>query len=222
MNKAIIFDMDGVIIRSEDRWNALEATLFPKILAPHIAKQMIGTTRGMSEYQIYQRMCELGHTGSKKELYDAYEEGAQSIYAEGVLTENIDAIIHTLHTHGAKLGIVSASPVPWIKIVLQRLPHAADISFVESVSEHPELRPKPAPDGYLAAMKALGVEPSHSLIVEDSQTGINAAVASGAHVCCLTVHHIEEPPAGVEIYARSSKELEDVCLRFLHGEYIGE
>ena len=42
--------------------------------------------------------------------------------------------------------------------------------------------PKPNPEGYLNAMNILGVSPSSTLIVEDSEKGFQAAKASGAHV----------------------------------------
>lgn len=213
--------MDGVIIRSEDRWNAHEAVLFAKILTPEIRARIGTTTRGMSESQIFARLQELGHTGTKQELYDAYGEEAERIYREGELTPGMDDLLHVISETGARIGLVSSSPRPWIDMVLARLPHAAEIGFVESVNEHPALKPKPAPDGYLAAMEALGVKPQDTLIVEDSQTGINAAVASGAHVCCLTIHHESDPPAGVEVYAHTAEELTAVCLRFLRGGYLG-
>ena len=46
-------------------------------------------------------------------------------------------------------------------------------------------RSKPAPDGYLAAAAALGVEPTACLVVEDSRAGIAAGVAAGAVVVAV-------------------------------------
>jgi HAD superfamily hydrolase (TIGR01509 family) len=43
-------------------------------------------------------------------------------------------------------------------------------------------RPKPAPDGYLHAARALGHEPAHCLVIEDSPTGVRAARAAGMRV----------------------------------------
>lgn len=220
MKPTIIFDMDGVIVRSEDLWNTYEEELFQTIVHPDIRKQIIGTTRGLSEGMIYRRLVELGHTGTKEELYQAYDAIAAHLYAQAPLTSGIDELIFLLHNKGIPLGIVSASPIPWIQIVLGRLKHGDVFSYVESVNEHPDLRPKPAPDGYIAAMKALGAKPTHTLIIEDSQTGVNAATESGAHVCCFTFHHDNEAdwPQGVENYAHSTEELTSVCNEFIRSQ----
>lgn len=215
MNPTIIFDMDGVIVKSEQAWNEVEPAYFAHILEPAIAEQLIGKTRGMAESMIYEKAVELGHRGTKADFFAGYETLAQNIYRKAPITFGIDELIGRLRDAGVRLGLVSSSPTSWIALVLDRLHSGAAFTFVESVNDHPELKPKPAPDGYLAAMKMLGSTNAETLIIEDSQTGINAAIASGAHVCGF-MHHVEiELPHGAEIYADTSEELKTICERFI-------
>lgn len=216
MRKAIIFDMDGVIAHSESLWNEMEPGYLRKVLTPSSADSIIGNTRGLSESLIYAWAKKLGYGGSRKEFYDGYDRMAQKIYATCPITAGMDALFGELKTSDAVVGLVSSSPMDWIRIVLSRLHNGDVFRFVESVNEHPELRPKPAPDGYIAAMKALNVPPHDTLIVEDSQTGINAAVSAGANVCCFALHVDKQKlPTGVTQYAHTIQELKSACMAFL-------
>lgn len=213
MKPAIIFDMDGVIVRSEQLWDEREPSYLRKILQPPIAEQIIGKTRGCSVSMIYEWAKRLGHTGSYDVFFKGYDELAVDIYTKGHITSGIDELIGQLQTRGVRLAVVSASPINWVMAVVNRLQHKHAFQFIESVNAHQELKPKPAPDGYIAAMKTLHALPGETLIIEDSQTGINSAITSGAHVCCFTLH-AEEPPHGVDTYAHTIEELSAVCQSF--------
>lgn len=217
MKHAIIFDMDGVIVRSEQLWDTYESTHLSEILEKPIADQIIGKTRGLAESLIFKLAKELGHTGTRQAFFDGYDNLAQTIYREAPLTPGMDDLIGQLASLGVSIGLVSSSPKSWIQIVLNRLKNGKAFAFVESVNDHPELKPKPSPDGYLAAMKVLDSTPQHTLIIEDSQTGINAAIASGAHVCGFSLHIENKIPEGAQWYAHTIQELEARCLSFLQG-----
>jgi HAD superfamily hydrolase (TIGR01509 family) len=66
--------------------------------------------------------------------------------------------------------------------------HANLVRFTLSVEDFP--RPKPAPDGYLMGARRLGVDPSRTLVLEDSPVGVAAAKAAG-----MTVIQIQKDPA---------------------------
>ena len=215
MNPTIIFDMDGVMVKSEDVWDECEQSLFPRLFGPNIAQKLLGNTRGSSESQIYEMAKNLGYKGAREILFDSYDKVAQTLYLNAPLTIGLDELLGTLELAGVRLGLVSASPKNWIEIVIGRLKHGNAFRFIESVNDHPELAPKPAPDGYNAAMKALGSTNSETLIIEDSQTGINAAIASGAHVCCFTMHHDGKSFPSAALYAHSIKDLQHTCETFI-------
>lgn len=215
MNPTIIFDMDGVIVKSEHLWNECELSLFPRLFGQQIAQKLLGSTRGLSETQIYESAKKLGFKGTKQSLFSAYHETAQTLYRQAPITDGMDELLLMLVNANVRLGLVSASPKKWISIVLKRLHYGTKFKFIESVDDHPDYAPKPAPDGYIAAMKRLRSDISETLIIEDSQTGINAAVASGAHVCGFTLHHDGVSCPGAGMYAHTSAQLRTVCEAFI-------
>ena len=76
------------------------------------------------------------------------------------------------------------------------------------VHDRPEIKPNPAPDGYLKAMKQLEVKPENTMILEDSQLGIDSAKAAGAFAICLTELHPQNyHPAGADLYVKNIPEL---------------
>lgn len=208
--------MDGVIAHSEALWNEQEPAYLRSILTAGAAEQIIGNTRGLSESLIYEWAKKLGFNGTRKSFYDGYDKLAQKIYAVCTITPGMDTLLGELKKTGAPIGLVSSSPMDWIRIVMSRLTNSDVFRFIESVNAHPELRPKPAPDGYIAAMQSLKVNPGDTLIIEDSQTGINAGIASGANVCCFALHvDAEKMPTGVTQYAHTIEELKHACLAFV-------
>ena len=79
---------------------------------------------------------------------------------------------------------------------------------MESVFEHPELRPKPAPDGYLDACKNLEAKPENTIVLEDSNPGIAAAGAAGCYVIGFRAHAPEGfPQTGADAYADTMEDV---------------
>lgn len=88
-------------------------------------------------------------------------------------------LVKELQSHGVKTALVSASPRNIVNAVLDNLGH--DL-FPFSMSADDVTRTKPDPEGYLKAAAMSGSEISNCLIFEDSLTGMNAAIASGAYL----------------------------------------
>lgn len=216
MHPTILFDMDGVIVRSEQLWDAYEPDYLRSILYSKISSEIIGKTRGCSVHMIYEWAQRLGYLDTYQTFYQGYDLLAQRIYTEAPITIGLDDLFGSLLQKQIKLGLVSSSPMDWIIRVVERLNNKTAFTFIESVNAHPNLKPKPAPDGYIAAMKALHAEPSHTLIIEDSQTGINSAIASGAHVCCFAIHNDSDKlPHGTDTVAHTIEELSNICNEFI-------
>ena len=88
-------------------------------------------------------------------------------------------LVRELQSHGVKTALVSASPRNIVDAVLDNLGH--DL-FPFSISADDVKKTKPDPEGYLKAAAISGSEISNCLIFEDSLTGMNAAIASGAYL----------------------------------------
>ena len=91
-------------------------------------------------------------------------------------------------------ALVSASPRSLMNACLEGFAHLAPelaTMFSLSISMEDVSKTKPDPEGYLTAATRLGIDIENALVIEDSYTGINAGLASGAMV--LAVPHIIKP-----------------------------
>lgn len=188
MNKAFIFDMDGVIIDSESVWPRYEEKFLPKLLGKNIyfrmKDQMLGTTLN----KLYEIAKSYGSTIDKKQFVKCFDTNAKIVYKKAKIIKNIDKLIDKLVSLNFKLGLVSASRQLWIDLTLAKMKKsAAKFDYVLSVNDQ-GIATKPSPDCYLLAIKKLCSKPSLTIIVEDSKRGVKSAKASGAFTVCLTEH----------------------------------
>lgn len=212
MNRAVIFDLDGVIINSEPMWSTHEPPFLRSFLGGSIA-EAIGSSFGLSISQVFEKAVSNGFTGDIETFHNAYDELAGMIYRTSPITHGMDSLIHEL-VKTYRIAVVSSAPLPTIDFVLKRLTNGTDISTRISVDNHPRFLPKPSPDGYIEAMRLLSVPPESTIIVEDSPTGVAAGIASHATVICYT-EHLENPPAsGAHHYVHNTDALRLVLDHF--------
>jgi HAD superfamily hydrolase (TIGR01509 family) len=191
MVEAIVFDMDGVIVDSEQRWEAVRRRLVIDAgrTYPDEATRMM---QGMSapEWEAYLHE-ELGVPGSPVEIgRRVVDEIAASYRADLPLIAGVDAAVHAL-AERYPLAVASSSNRELIGLALS-LAGLAD-SFRTVVSSEEVERGKPAPDVYLEAASRLGIAAEHCVAVEDSSNGIRSAHAAGMHV--VAVPNRAYPPA---------------------------
>lgn len=185
MNKAFIFDMDGVIVDSEKTWIKYNNDFLDKLLGKKLAKK-IGDTIGVSVRVIYKKAKALGLEMPREKFQSVYDKTAFNVYDKATITPGIDSLIDFLIKNNFKLGLVSSSAISWIGKVLPRISFANKLESIVSLNERLDLKPKPNPDGYFETMKNLGSQPTSTIILEDSNSGITAAKASGAFVIAFT------------------------------------
>ena len=179
MLKAVIFDMDGVLIDSEPL-HARAAVLALKEYQVEIPIEYCSQFIGSTTYYMCQRMVEeLSLSITPQELLKANNEWKERLRS----TEGYPAVpyvielIKNLYIHGMKLIIASSSPAADIEYVMDSLNIREYFSgFISGMQLE---RPKPAPDIFLAASKQLGVTPDECIVIEDSANGVNAAYAAG-------------------------------------------
>src|SRR3989344_8421822 len=170
-NKAFIFDMDGVLVDSERAWGNEEHLLLRSMFGRDIAEK-VGQTLGVSIQTTFEKAKSLGASMAYEKYIERYDEAALKILARAEITPRADILAGWLTENDYRIGLVSSSPRKWIDQVLARLPFADSFDHIESVFEHPELRPKPAPDGYIDACRELGTAPKNTVVLEDSNPGI--------------------------------------------------
>jgi beta-phosphoglucomutase-like phosphatase (HAD superfamily) len=214
MNKAFIFDMDGVLIDSESLWGPVEAIALPRLLGKEISEKL-GGSLGLSLHDFYDSAVRLGATVSREEFIGAYEQESKKVYREAPLSDGLLELGEYLVAHNWKLGLVSMSPLEWIEYTLEKIPFRDKFEVVISLSMHPLLRPKPAPDGYIKAMEVLGAEPHTSAVLEDSNTGLRAAKDSGAYTIGFRGHlPANYHQIGADAYAETMTDVRQLMEEF--------
>lgn len=186
MNKAFIFDMDGVIIDSETVWEKYDKKYFSSVLGKkgylRIKNKLIGSSRDA----IFDEASKIGIKITKKQFIEEYDQVAMKVYQKSKISRDIDILIEKLISYNFKIGLLTASPLLWIDQVLPRLKNKSAFSEIISLPKRKDLRPKPYPDGYLEIINKLGSSPKKTIILEDSNRGIKAGIASKAFTICLT------------------------------------
>ena len=191
MIQAVVFDMDGVIVESEQRWEAVRRRLVIDSgrAYPDEATRLM---QGMSapEWEAYLH-DELGVPGSPAEIgRRVVVEIAASYRADLPLVPGADVAIRALAAR-YPLAVASSSNRELIELALS-LSGLAD-SFRAVVSSEEVERGKPAPDVYLEAASRLGIAAEDCAAVEDSSNGIRSAHAAGMRV--VAVPNRAYPPA---------------------------
>lgn len=181
MNRAFIFDMDGVIVDSENAWKKYAKKFFVQLVGAEIAEK-VGDLIGMTVNGAYEKAVSNGLSMGKEEFVQAFDKKAAYVYSKATITKGIGALVEKLIELGFKLGLVSSSRQNWIDHVLPRLSFREKLEYVVSINDRSDLKRKPSPDAYLEAIKKLGASPQTTIILEDSNSGIQAAKATGAYV----------------------------------------
>jgi HAD superfamily hydrolase (TIGR01509 family) len=180
---AILFDCDGVLVDSEGITNGVLRTMLAgmgwQLTSAECMKLFIG--------KLVQDQGALIEANTGQKVDDAWiaafrQRRDAALSASLVAIDGIEAALTTLQkAYGNKMACASGADRG--KVMLQ-LTKTGLLHFFEgrifSGVEMP--KSKPAPDVYLAAAKALGVDPKRCAVVEDSTTGATAGVAAGCTV----------------------------------------
>lgn len=185
MNKAFIFDMDGVIVNSEPIWERYEQKFLADLIGKDNYLRMKDQILGNSENEIYDISCAYGLNLNKQDFIRIYDDYAERVYKEAELTEGIEDLIEKLIAMNFKLGVVSSSRKYWIDLVLAKYALKSKFQYVLSINDTENMRTKPFPDGFVEAINVLNGNPSTTVILEDSNKGIEAAKSTGALTICL-------------------------------------
>ena len=191
MIKAIIFDLDGVLVDTKKiHFEALNAALkkykFKKISIDDHVKIFDGLPTN-EKLKILQKRI-----GLPKKYFLKINNYKQKITAQ-ILKKNIkknSEIVKIMKSlHGKyKIAVATNAVNSTLKICLNKLGISKYIDF--KLSNEDIINPKPNPEIYLRIFIKFGIYPSEALIVEDSHYGREAAISSGAKL--LPIKKIEE------------------------------
>ena len=183
MIKAIIFDLDGVLVDAREiHYEALNDSLARHSFTIN-REEHLSTYDGLSTKKKLKLLTE--KKGLPPDLYDNIWQGKQDatfkILKRLGPDERIINLLRKLKEEGYKLCVCSNSIRESTKLMLLKRGFLEYIEFF--LSNQDVVSPKPSPEIYLKAMINLGVKPKECIIVEDSHIGRRAAIDSGAYLC---------------------------------------
>ena len=176
--KAILFDMDGVLVVSETY--SMESTI------EALTHWGIHATR--EEFAPFVGMDEAGYIGGVSRLHGVPFEPAmrtltyqlydQKVRGQNIACPHVRETLEQLRRDGWKLAVCSSAHSSKVRINIRELglrDDAFDVILTGGMVE----RLKPFPDVFLTAAGQLGVAPARCVVVEDAVSGIRAAKAAG-------------------------------------------
>lgn len=185
MIKAVIFDMDGVLIDSEPFWQESEIDAFGRV-GLELTREMCLETMGLrvDEVVSYWRRRRAFDDCPAGELEDAIIGGvAERILSKGEAKEGVTDALEFFRGRGVGVALASSSAYRLIRAVTERFGLADKFDCIYSAEE--EEYGKPHPAVYLTTARRLGVDASACLAVEDSFNGVLAAKA--ARMKCVAI-----------------------------------
>ena len=184
---AVVFDLDGVIVDSEQVWDEVREAYVHETGGTYSADSA-RDMMGMSSPEWSRYMAEtLQVPGTPEEINAAIVERMLARYGEA--PPLLPGAVEAVRRIGAwvPLAIASSSNRELIDVVLHVSGLAGDFAATVSSEEVP--RGKPFPDVYLEAARRLGADASRCGAVEDSHNGIRSAKAAGMRVVAVPNAH---------------------------------
>ncbi len=185
--EAVVFDLDGVLVDSEQLWNESKQELVREwggTWSQEAPREMMGMSS--PEWSVYLR-DDLGVARSPEEINRAVASKMQRIYrARLPLLPGAGDAVRSVGKRWP-LGLASSSNREVIDLVLEVSGLLG--AFSVTISSEEVQRGKPAPDVYLEAAGRLGVEPAGCVAIEDSSNGMRSAVAAGMAVIAVPNQH---------------------------------
>jgi len=210
--KAVLFDMDGVLLDSEE-YICRAGILMFKEKGHEVKPEDFLEFTGMGENRY------LGGVAEKNRIpFDLEKDKARTyeIYGEIVKgkLEAYDGVIEFIQkcrSRGFKLAVASSADPPKVEINLAEIgiPSSTFDTVVTGLDiEHK----KPAPDIFIKAAERLGVHPSECLVIEDAVSGVTAGKAAVAKVLALTTSFSSEELSEADWIASLLSEAPDEVL----------
>lgn len=181
--KAVIFDMDGVLIDAKEwHYEALNRALalfgFSISRYDHLVTfDGLPTSRKLEMLSV--------ERGLPRSLHPFINEMKQHYTLEYVYTKCKPKFVHQyalsrLKSEGYHLALASNSIRNTVDMMMEKSDLDQYLDF--SLSNQDVTKSKPDPEIYNVAIRRLGLQPDECLIAEDNQNGVKAALASGAHL----------------------------------------
>lgn len=215
MIKAVLFDMDGVIIDSEMEY-LKKLFQFAQEKNPEVKLSDLYKTVGSIKQDSWMVVEQAVHNGqSWQELHAEYLPRWKKVYAEtdyrAIFRSETREVMDSLKKMGLHLAVASSTELEQVTKVLKLNQVTEYLECIVSGSTFQ--RSKPDPEIYLYTAERLRVKPEECLVIEDSTVGITAGHRAGMTVAALIDDRFSFDRSLADFELKSLEEIPDLVQR---------
>ncbi|SDE54923.1 haloacid dehalogenase superfamily, subfamily IA, variant 3 with third motif having DD or ED [Blastococcus fimeti] len=185
---AVLFDMDGTLVETEEYWGEAMFELAGQLggrMSAGARAATVGTSMAVAMGVLYD---DLGVTRTEAQMQADVDQildvVARKMTERLIWLPGARELLTAVHAAGLRTALVTTTPRRLADLVIAHIeagfPGGGPFEVTVCGDEVPARKPDPAP--YLQAMAALGVVPEESVVIEDSLVGVTAGLAAGAAV----------------------------------------
>lgn len=182
MLKAVIFDMDGVIIDSEPMHNKAYHDMFEEV-GIEVSSELYESFTGQSTINICRRLCDHFNLEESPETLVALKRKHYKQFFESnsdlTLIDGVLELIKDYYSNGLTLVLGSSAAMTSINQIFDRF--ELNQYFLAKLSGGDLKQSKPHPEIFIKAAEATGFKKEECIVIEDSTNGIQAANAAGIY-----------------------------------------
>ena len=212
--RAVLFDMDGLLVDSEPLWFEAERAVMARLGGQWGEADQQALIGGSLDRTVSRLLAKAAAPASREDVARwLVAEMAALIGARGLqLQPGAGPLLAGLDAAGVPYALVTASS----RAIMEAVLTVTGLSFEVTVCGEDVRRAKPDPEPYLLAAAGLGVPPAGCVVLEDSPTGVAAARAAGCPV--IAVPSVPVPPSPGLVTVKS---LEEVSIDLLEAAVTG-
>jgi beta-phosphoglucomutase len=214
MIKAVLFDMDGVLVDSEKFINRAGVLMFEE-KGFHVKSEDFTPFTGMGENRYLGGVAEKYGIPFNVETDKAraYEIYGRLVKGRLEALPGVHRFISRCRNLNLKLAVATSADEVKLKINLRETGLNKEL-FGALVNGLDVEKRKPDPEIYLKASARLGVKPESCLVVEDAVSGVKAARAAGCRCLALTTSFSKDELKGADWFAENLASAPDECLNW--------
>jgi HAD superfamily hydrolase (TIGR01509 family) len=210
--KAVIFDMDGVLVDTLPIHNTKESEVLKEEGVEIAPWDIVKRFNGFNDYEMFDALLkENGLTPKGLELSErkwkrVYED--EDLASKIKLIEGSKELVYKFSEMSLPLAIASGSPRHFIRKVVETI----DLNgYFEALCSGQEVaKGKPAPDVYLETAKRLQVKPEETLVIEDSPMAMQGAKEAGCKVVGLVENSEKEVAADLKVTSLLELDIDSI------------